>query len=89
MGKVDAFTIVGLIMWFWSGDHLPPHFHAKKPGEWEMRIHILETRKGELSFDLKWGDGPSGKLKGELAKLVVKHREALYEEWSLKTRTEG
>lgn len=29
-------------MWFYSGDHEPPHFHARRPGEWEARVFIEE-----------------------------------------------
>ena len=89
MGKVEAFSVPGVEMWFWSADHIPPHFHVKKAGEWEIRVHILETRERQLSYQLKWGAGPSGKLQGTLAMLVVKHRHVLYDEWSRKTGVEG
>lgn len=36
MPKVACFKIPGLSCWFWSNDHDPPHFHAKKEGEWEI-----------------------------------------------------
>lgn len=89
LAKVDAIAIPGLEMWFWSDDHLPPHFHVKKAGEWEISVHILETREQRLAYELKWGTGPSGRLQGTLARLVVVHREALYEEWSRKTGKNG
>ena len=88
MGKVDVFSVPGVEMWFWSADHVPPHFHVKKTGEWEISVHILETQEHQLSYELKWGAGPSGKTQRTLAKLVVKYREVLYGEWSCKTRVE-
>jgi hypothetical protein len=33
MPKVESFELVGLVCWFWSNDHNPPHFHVKKEGE--------------------------------------------------------
>ena len=88
MGKLDVFSISGVEMWFWSADHLPPHFHAKRPGEWEIRVYFLESQESHLAFDVRWGAGPNGKMRGALAELVVKHREALYEEWCRKTGLE-
>jgi hypothetical protein len=41
MPVVRAFQIAGLDLWFWSNDHEPPHFHAKKRGKWEVRIYFL------------------------------------------------
>ncbi|MBA2663238.1 MAG: DUF4160 domain-containing protein [Bradymonadaceae bacterium] len=38
MGKVDSFAIPGLELLFYSSDHPPPHFHVRKPGEWEIRV---------------------------------------------------
>jgi len=51
---VDAFEIDGLDLWFNSSDHLPPHFHARKPGEWEVRVYILVTTAEELAYSFKW-----------------------------------
>ena len=41
MAIVRAFEIPGLTLWFWSNDHEPPHFHAKRRGEWEVKVHFL------------------------------------------------
>jgi len=85
MGRVEAFSVDGLVMWFWSEDHLPPHFHVKKTGEWEITVSILQTTEGALAFESKWGSGPSGRLQVQLARNVVENRDALYREWSRKT----
>ena len=87
VGKVDAFAVEGLELWFWFDDHIPPHFHVKKAGDWEIKVHVLETTAHDLSFEVKWGKGPSGKLQSGLAKEVAKHRDALYTEWLQKTRS--
>lgn len=41
MARVRAFEIDGLVLWFFSYDHDPPHFHAKRAGEWEVRVYFL------------------------------------------------
>ncbi len=82
MSKVESFEIVGLVCWFWSSDHDPPHFHAKKRGEWEIKVKFAEGEK-EM-FEHEWGDTPSGKVLRELKKAVEKHRAALLAEWEAK-----
>ena len=88
MPPVDAISIPGLDLVFLSDDHWPPHFHAKRRGEWEIRVYIQTTTEADLHYDLKWpkrrGAGPDGSLQRELRKRVVKHREKLLKEWNEK-----
>jgi hypothetical protein len=86
VGKVEAFAIAGLELWFWSGDHAPPHFHAKKAGEWEIRVSFLETSEKGLAFEVKWGIGPNAREQKLVAGLVLAHRAMLLAEWELKVR---
>ena len=67
MGKVSAFAQDGLELFFNSSDHLAPHFHAERPGEWEVRVFFL---KDEASMvEIKWAlKAPSKK---ELKKLCA------------------
>ena len=58
MGRVDAFAIGGLDLWFNSHDHGPPHFHVRRPGEWEIRVYFLDCTEEVLVFDQKWGREP-------------------------------
>ena len=30
-------------LWFYSNDHEPPHFHAKRRGQWEFKVLFLEA----------------------------------------------
>jgi hypothetical protein len=46
MPKVECFEIPGVYCWFWSNDHDPPHFHAKREGEWEIRVRFTESEEG-------------------------------------------
>ncbi len=87
MGKVDCFQLAGVELWFNSSDHEPPHFHARKPDRWEIRVFFGACTHAGLDFNLKFpstGSGPSGKERRELLDLVLQHREALYAEWETK-----
>lgn len=53
MSKVAAFLIDGVELWFRSADHEPPHFHVRKAGEWEIKVHILTTTSDRLEFSFK------------------------------------
>jgi hypothetical protein len=88
VGKVEAFTVAGLELWFWSGDHAPPHFHVKKAGEWEIRVSFLESTEKGLPFEVKWGIGPNRHEQKVIAGLVRAHRAVLLAEWELKVRQE-
>ena len=77
MPKVACFEIPGLSCWFWSNDHDPPHFHAKKVGEWEIRVKFTEDQM----FESVWGEEPSGKLLRQLRKAVKDNRDDLLAEW--------
>lgn len=85
MGSVDSIAVAGLELWFNSNDHLPPHFHAEKTGEWEVRVYFL--REQREMFETKWtarrGRPSRGDLK-ELATLVETHRAELLAEWEQK-----
>ena len=80
MGKVGCIQVEGLSLWFNSNDHLPPHFHVNRTGEWEIRIYFLRCSESLLDFDIKWGDGPSGRVQRELLTTVLANRTALLEE---------
>jgi len=72
--------VAGLKMWFWSLDHEPPHFHAKRQGEWEVKAYFLQA-PGDM-VELVWADKkPEGRLLKELARLAEEHRLELLEEW--------
>lgn len=87
LGKVVAFIVAGLDLWFNSSDHLPPHFHARKPGSWEIRVFFLECTPGNLVFTVKWPPnsiGPSRKERDALIRGAIDHRPALLVEWENK-----
>ena len=80
MPKVKCFQIPGIECWFWSNDHDPPHFHAKKTDEWEYRVNFTAA-PGEM-FDPVWVNRkPSGKLTRALRNLVARHTVELLQEW--------
>jgi hypothetical protein len=85
VGKVEVVVLKGLDLWFNSSDHLPPHFHAKRRGEWEIRVYFLLCTDDELAFDYKWvKKNPSRKVLTKIRKAVVEHRAELLKEWEQK-----
>lgn len=85
MGQVTAFRLAGLDLWFNSNDHRPPHFHAEKPGDWEVVVRFL---RGRLDmFQIVWTKRKGSPGQAELrliAAAVEEHREALLAEWEAK-----
>jgi hypothetical protein len=85
LGQVDAFAVQGVKLWFNSSDHLPPHLHAKRQGEWEIRVFFLECTEGNLAYQKKWGRRePSHADRTAILSGVLGHRVALLEEWEQK-----
>jgi Domain of unknown function (DUF4160) len=80
LAQVKAFRIAGIQCWFYSNDHRPPHFHAKRRGEWEARVYFLEA--GESLFEMLAWSGPMSRQDSErIAQKVDAHRDALLAEW--------
>jgi hypothetical protein len=71
-----------LVCWFWSSDHDPPHFHAKREGEWEIKVQFLARESDR--FELLWGTAPKAKVPRQLAAMVIANRAALLLEWQAK-----
>ena len=85
VGKVEAVVLEGLDLWFNSSDHLPPHLHARRRGEWEIRVYFLLCTDDELAFDCKWAKkDPTVKALARIRKAVVEHRAELLREWEQK-----
>ncbi len=86
MGSVSCFHLPWCRCWFYSHDHLDPHFHAKVTGQWEVRIFFLEEPpRYEVKFALT--RIPSARLK-TLLELARAHRAELLSEWSEKVRVQ-
>lgn len=83
--RVDSIVVVGLDLWFNSHDHLPPHFHAEKPGDWAVRVHFL--RDPSVMCEVVYTRRPRRPTKKELKALVTRaeaNREQLLQEWERK-----
>ena len=92
MGKVNTFAIPGFDLWFNSSDHLPPHFHARKPDTWEIRVYFLLCTETSMIYDVKWpphDSGPSRKDRQPILNGVLENRTALLREWQTKVYHEG
>lgn len=78
----DAFSVAGLVLRFYSNDHMPPHFHAEKPSRWEVRVRF-RLDPSEMIEALSKKKPRLSELK-ELRKLAEEHRVALMDEWESK-----
>ena len=80
MATLRPFDIRGLKLWFWSGDHEPPHFHAKRQGEWEVKVSFL-LEPGEMIEFVGTGKEPGRSTVKEITRLAEEHRLELLEQW--------
>jgi len=88
MARLKCFSIDGLELWFWPKDHEPPHFHAKRAGDWEIRIYFLENSAIKM-FEVKWADRqPSKGDRRLLEECVVQHRAEILQEWEQKVKVD-
>ena len=91
MAKLECFTIDGLELWFFSNDHLPPHFHAKRQGQWEVRVNFLESTTAKM-FSVVWQKGKGKGVPRADTKLieamVAAHRADILKEWEGKVQPE-
>ena len=76
--------MTGLDLWFNSHYHPPPHFHARRPGMWEIRIYFSTCTLRRVDYDLKWRRSPTGSELRMLVENAVRHRDALAKEWETK-----
>lgn len=80
MSKLKCIAVDGLRLWFWSDDHNPPHFHAQRPGEWELKVNFMESSAAKMFTLVKGNKVPSAYTK-LLEKLVVENRLGIFKEW--------
>jgi hypothetical protein len=85
MAKIRGFSIAGMQLWFYSNDHEPPHFHARRKGEWEYRVRFLESvnEMFELVSSMKKAQMSKADRK-KLRKMVETHRMEILQEWEQK-----
>jgi hypothetical protein len=84
MGKVGCFDLEGVYCWFNSLEHRPPHFHARRKGQWHVRVFFLNTE----SEMIERAKGPEGRMskndRNALCAKARRNREQLLEEWEEK-----
>src|SRR5438105_304193 len=78
--------IPGMHLWFYSNDHTPPHFHAKRRGQWELRVNFQE--RGQAMLEVKWRKSSTTPISAAdrktLRQMVEKHRYDILKEWEQK-----
>jgi len=88
MTKVDCFCIEGIFCWFWSNDHRPPHFNARRRGEWVVKVFFLE-KKAKMIEKAKWSGRISQADRKALSNMTKQYRGNLLEEWEEKVNYDG
>lgn len=79
MGKLQAFQLPGCRLWFHTGDHGPPHFHAGVADAWEVRVYFMQDPPvHDVKFAVR---RVSTSLPRAILKLTAAHRAELQEEW--------
>ena len=81
MAKVKAFEVAGIQMWIPSGDHNPPHFHARKPGHWVVKVNILEAENAMIEVVRPPNARVDRRDRKAITKGVELHRAALLREF--------
>ena len=81
MATVEAFQIYGLKIWFWSNDHEPPHFNAKRKGEWELKVSFMLDPSQMIEVEGWSKKTPPKKVLKELTSSAEKHRVDLLKQW--------
>jgi hypothetical protein len=84
MGKVSCFDLEGIYCWFNSLEHRPPHFHARRKGQWHVRVFFLNAESNMIER----AKGPEGRMgkndRNALCEQARLNREKLLGEWEQK-----
>lgn len=84
MGKVSSFTLAGVDCWFYSHEHRPPHFHARRVGQWHVRVFFLLAEAGMIE-QVKSHEGRMSRAdRKALCEMAARHRAELLAEWEEK-----
>ena len=59
----------GLGVWFNSSGHRPPHVHARREGEWGLRVFFLMCTETHMDVSVKWIDRKRGVSRKQLEAL--------------------
>jgi len=88
MGKVSSFQLDGITCWFYSNEHKPPHFHAKRKGQWHITVEFLRPKSQMINR----AKGPQGRIKktdrDAMLDMAELYREELLKEWEQKAQTD-
>ena len=84
MARVGAFKLEGVECWFYSQDHRPPHFHARKRGRWEVRVYFMEASEAMLDRVRGARRQLAPREVKALCGVAERHRDKLLAEWEEK-----
>jgi len=91
MPRLRCFTMDGVLVWFYTHDHEPPHFHARKLDAWEIRVFFGASTSTALMYEYVWQQrAMTGREERTLRALVAEHAGDILIEWTdSRVKTEG
>jgi hypothetical protein len=89
MGKVSSFTIAGVDCWFYSHEHRPPHFHARRKGQWHVRVFFLMPESSMIERVQSHVGRMTKADRNALCERAALHRAELLGEWEQKVYCDG
>jgi hypothetical protein len=84
MGKVSSFIVAGVDCWFYSHEHRPPHFHARREGQWHVRVFFLMPPSRMIERVKSHASRMAKADRKALCQMAALHRAQLLEEWEQK-----
>lgn len=81
MACIKCFGVHGIKMWITSGDHEPPHFHARRSGEWSICVYFLEPGNTMIRSIKPSNARIKRNDRKKIVDGVEKHRSELLAEW--------
>jgi hypothetical protein len=86
MGKVSCFKLEGIECWFNSQEHRPAHFHAKRKGQWHIRVYFQQPKDKMIQRvrDRRLRSRISKADRNSIVDVAELYREELLVEWEQK-----
>ncbi len=81
MASVKAFGVPGVKMIIYSGDHEPPHIHARRSDDWEAKVYILESVERMIEILKPPGARMSRADRRAITQGIETYRPQLLNEW--------
>jgi hypothetical protein len=79
--------IDGMEVKFYSNDHMPPHFHVQRKGEWKITVRFLTSNSKLLDYTLDWKKTKEGPNRSDIERIInyiIINRDSIVAKWNVK-----